>query len=326
MTETLSSSKAVHHLLVEAGSLQKGEKVLIVVDEQTESIGVDFFKQALAQGSFPTLMMIPLSNNHGEEPPPETASLMSEVHLIVNLTSFSKAHTHARIRAAEKGARFLSLPEYSKDVLLNPAVMVDYKAQEKYVRLFSEAFSKGSSVHVTTAKGTNLLLDIRGRTGNYCPGFVTMEHRLGSPPDIEANVSPVETASTGEIVVDGSIACPQIGLLRTPMILEIAQGRIQSFQSEDKKLVSTIQNIFEKVNSSKAYILAECGVGLNPLATLTGSMLTDEGALGCVHFGFGSNATVGGINDVPFHLDFVVREASLAIDGKAYLEQGQIVL
>ena len=34
-----------------------------------------------------------------------------------------------------------------------------------------------------------------------------------------------------------------------------------------------------------------------------------------VHFGFGSNITVGGKNDVPFHLDFVIKKPDLFIDG-----------
>jgi leucyl aminopeptidase (aminopeptidase T) len=51
-------------------------------------------------------------------------------------------------------------------------------------------------------------------------------------------------------------------------------------------------------------------------------MLTDEGALGCVHFGLGSNYTVGGLNKVDFHLDFVFRDASLSVDGKQLINLG----
>jgi leucyl aminopeptidase (aminopeptidase T) len=72
-------------------------------------------------------------------------------------------------------------------------------------------------------------------------------------------------------------------------------------------------------------VLAECGVGLNPDAELTGSMLTDEGTNGTMHFGFGSNATVGGQNDVSFHLDVVFREATLEIDGSPILEHGEVL-
>ena len=74
------------------------------------------------------------------------------------------------------------------------------------------------------------------------------------------------------------------------------------------------------------FVLAECGVGLNPAATLTGVMLTDEGSLGTVHFGFGSNSTVGGINEIAFHVDFVCRAATMSVDGKVIIQKGHIEL
>ena len=68
-----------------------------------------------------------------------------------------------------------------------------------------------------------------------------------------------------------------------------------------------IEEIFKRVEDERAYYLAECGIGLNPKARLTGNMLTDEGSKGCIHFGFGANNTVGGINNVAFHLDFILK-------------------
>jgi leucyl aminopeptidase (aminopeptidase T) len=127
-------------------------------------------------------------------------------------------------------------------------------------------------------------------------------------------------------VVDGSIPCREIGLLSSPVTLEVRDGRIHQITTETEALLHLLLAIFARVGSPNAYILGECGIGLNPAAELTGNMLTDEGAFGCVHFGFGSNATVGGINDVPFHLDFVLREPTLAVDGKILIEQGDVVL
>ena len=81
-----------------------------------------------------------------------------------------------------------------------------------------------------------------------------------------------------------------------------------------------------QINNENAYILAECGIGLNPLASLTGKMLTDEGTLGCVHFGFGSNITVGGKNNVPFHLDFVIRRPTLEVDKNVLISNGELCI
>ena len=149
---------------------------------------------------------------------------------------------------------------------------------------------------------------------------------MGSPPDIEANISPVEADSNGIIVVDGSIPCREIGLLSDPVTLEVRNGKIHEIVTESEAMLGLLLTIFARTASAKAYILGECGIGLNPAAELTGNMLTDEGAFGCMHFGFGSNATVGGTNDVPFHLDFVLREPTLAVDGEILIDKGDVVL
>ncbi len=47
-----------------------------------------------------------------------------------------------------------------------------------------------------TRAGTDIRIAIDGRIGNACPGCVLGPGDLGSPPDIEANVSPLENGST----------------------------------------------------------------------------------------------------------------------------------
>jgi leucyl aminopeptidase (aminopeptidase T) len=147
---------------------------------------------------------------------------------------------------------------------------------------------------------------------------------LGSPPDIEANISPLEDYSEGVIVVDGSIPCPKIGLLEDNVKLFVKQGRIVSFFSQNKSLEIALKKMFLEVKDEKAYILAECGIGLNDKCKLTGNMLTDEGAQGTLHFGFGSNHTVGGINKVSFHLDFVIQNPNLWCDEFQCINNGDL--
>jgi leucyl aminopeptidase (aminopeptidase T) len=319
----MSEPRALDHLLRHCGDLRPGETVLIVADARTAAIGDALAHVARRAGATVTRAYDDGARNHGDEPPTDVAQAMRGAQLIVGLRTQSMAHTHARSAASAGGARYLSLPEYSEELLEDAALAVDFRARYPLVRRFSDAFSAGSAVRVTTARGTDVALDIRGRIGNCCPGYVDAPGSLGSPPDIEANVSPVETGSNGYAVIDGSITHPNLGLLMEPVTLEIRGGRIAAFHGP-AQTVAELQRIFADVGDERAYVLAECGVGLNDRAELTGIMLTDEGAAGCVHFGFGSNATVGGLNDVPFHLDFVMRSASLSIDGMPYLTDGEI--
>ena len=90
---------------------------------------------------------------------------------------------------------------------------------------------------------------------------------LGSPPDVESNISPLETGSEGVVVVDGSIPYPGIGLLASPVVLFVEDGKITRFDG-DRAVVERLESLFRGIGSTKAYVLAECGVGL----VLTGKL------------------------------------------------------
>jgi leucyl aminopeptidase (aminopeptidase T) len=314
---------AVRHILTHCGSLKQGERAIILCDETTKVLSESFLCEAKMLTKDSYLHQLPLAETHGEEPPKQVAERMGESDLIVCLTQFSLAHSQARVLASRKGARFLSLPLYTEELLSDPCLTFDYRSQEPLVRAVADAFTMGEQACIKATAGTDLCIEFGDRVGNCCPGFVDGSGDLGSPPDIEANVSPIEDASEGVICIDGSITCPEIGLLSTPVMLDIEKGRIVNFRSENKGYLKTLEAMFGDLNSPRR-VLAECGVGLNPMAKLTGTMLTDEGAMGCIHFGFGSNYTVGGKNKVDFHLDFVLKEASLHIDQQEIMCGGKI--
>src|SRR6185437_12860541 len=124
------------------------------------------------------------------------------------------------------GARYLSLPEYSLDLLSHPSLRIDFRRSAAKAKKAADLFTAGRHVRVVSDKGTDIALEIDGRTGNFCPGYVDEQCRLGSPPDIEANVSPIEEASNGVAVIDGSIPYPTLGPLPSPLTLRIKQGSI----------------------------------------------------------------------------------------------------
>ncbi len=319
------AKEAVDHLLGHCGRLTPDEGLLVICDETTRDLAEFVGQRAREISSRVEVQEIPPARHHAAALPKAVAARMNKADLIMALTRMSLAHCPERLEAARHGARFLSMPFYDWDLLEDEALRVDFEAQAPVARAVTRAFTEGRQVRVTTPAGTDIRLDITGRRGNCCPGVVKEPGDLGSPPDIEANVSPLESCSEGVVVVDGSIPCPEIGLLRTPVTLEVRSGRIQRFESQEQAYERILNGMFEKA-SSKRRVLAECGVGLNPSARLRGVMLTDEGALGCVHFGFGSNHTVGGENAVDFHLDFVFRNARVNVDGRDILKDGEVCL
>ena len=55
-------------------------------------------------------------------------------------------------------------------------------------------------------------------------------------------------------------------------------------------------------------------------------MLTDEGAKGHIHFGFGSNFTVGGKNKVNFHVDLVTSDMDVYVDKKKIIQNKKFLI
>lgn len=301
------------------------EDVLIIHDDTTEDI-VDLFYSALIKhGKKVKFVKLDVAHCHGEEPPQEIAERMAESEAIMCLTQYSLAHTEARKKAEKKGITFLSMPDYCGNLLCNQAIFVDYHAKLAQVKEYSDLLTKGKKVVIETESGTYIYLDIQNRVGNCCPGMTTKEFLLGSPPDIEANIAPTENKTNGRLVVDGSITDRRIGLLKEPVVLNIEEGLIQDITSSDKAIEKVVNHIFSDINSPDAYVVGEFGIGFNDCAQLCGNMLIDEGAKGCVHFGMGSNWTIGGKNRVNFHLDFVIKSATVIIDDKVVIDKGELI-
>jgi 2,5-dihydroxypyridine 5,6-dioxygenase len=176
-------------------------------------------------------------------------------------------------------------------------------------------------VHLTTPASTDLCLDATGRLGNALTGIV--ESGQFSPIlIIETNFSPVEDSALGIIVADASIPHLGIGMLVEPVRLVVQQGFITYIDGGAQAKVLS-QNLAAQ-GDINVYNIAELGVGFNPKARLCGRMLEDEGILGVVHIGIGTNITFGGKIKVKVHYDLLMHEATLIVDKETILEEGQL--
>lgn len=300
-------------------------EVLMIMDEFTEVFKTDVLDAAAKAGKKLTVCTIPGGSKHGQEPPQDVVDRMFYTQAIMCMTRYSLAHTDARFRTEKKGIPFLSMPGYSMDMIDNPALTVDYQSAYPAVNYYANLLSNGNKITITSGSGTELYIDVTGRTGNCCPGYTDTTHLLGSPPDIEANIAPLESYTHGVIVVDGSITDDRVGILSTPVRLSIENGAVTDIECSESEIRNTLIHIFDDVGSPNAYVVGELGIGFNDRAILCGNMLIDEGTRGCIHFGIGSNWTIGGANKVDFHLDFVVKDTNVDIDGNMVIKEGKLL-
>jgi leucyl aminopeptidase (aminopeptidase T) len=246
----------------------------------------------------------------GEEPPRRVAAAMLRASTVVLLTRYSLSHTTARVRASGRGARIASLPGITEELFAS-AIPVDYQRLEAAGRELAQALTDADQCHVSSRGGTHVHLSLRGRRGISDDGDLARSGAFGNLPAGEAFIAPVETTAAGTIVLDGSLS--GWGRLVEPVIIELEGGRAHRITGGDAAtwLAQALDD-----GGPAGRSIAELGIGTNPGSTsITGNMLGDEKMLGTVHFAFGTNTSMGGMNQAAVHIDGLVLDPYVELDG-----------
>lgn len=309
-----------HIAVVDCMAVKPGETVLIVADELTQTIGKALWAEAVkAKAEVIYMEMIPRKND-GTEPPAAIAAAMLEADVVLAPTSRSISHTNARKCATEKGARVVTLPGITEDIVQR-ALNADYNKIAQLSKLFANLLNLGSDVHLTTAAGTDLTLSITGRTAYADTGINHKPGDFGNLPAGEAYIAPVEGTAQGKIVIDGAMC--GIGVLENPITLVVKDGYVTEIQGgQEAERLEDMLSEYGQLGRN----IAELGIGTNDKAILTGKVIEDEKVLGTVHLALGNNFGFGGKVQVPLHLDGIIRNPTLVIDGQTILKQGKSLI
>ena len=163
------------------------------------------------------------------------------------------------------------------------------------------------------------MLSLEGRTGLSDDGNLQAPGAFGNLPAGEGYVAPIETIGEGAIVIDGSLA--GYGVLPAPVRITVREGRAVNASGEvGQWLLGMLDSGGEHGRS-----LAELGIGTNPAAILTGNVLEDEKVIGTAHLAFGTSAGLGGVNAAGVHIDGVMLQATVDVDGQRLLDNGRLV-
>ncbi|MBI5390587.1 aminopeptidase [Candidatus Woesearchaeota archaeon] len=299
--------------------LKNKESILIITDKEKQTIAQSFLKTALSFGNPAKLLLISIPSVSGTEPSPQTATEMLNHDIILMITTKSFTHTDARRKASAKGARVASMPGITDD-MLQRCVVVDYDAMKQLTDQIADRLDAGTTVRITTPKGTDLTFSIAGRKAHGRKGgFFLKPGNYGNIPDGEAFIAPVEGTANGFYVVD---ACQAgIGLVKE-LKITVKDGYAINVEGKHAEKLNTLLNVAGPL----ARNIAEFGIGTNPKAKITGITLEDEKVLGTCHIALGNNIGFDGKVDVKLHLDGVIRSPTLFIDGKKVMEEGRIIV
>lgn len=234
-------------------------------------------------------------------------------------TVFSLTHTAFRRSHSERGARVASMPTFTLDMFEEGGPMsIDYpelvrRTAEVGAKLRENRFAR------VTAANTDITIEIDRENVHISDGMLTKPGSWGNLPGAEAYAPPVhEGTSSGFFTVPAGWG--GVEPLRHAVTFYVENGRITALKggssAVDAYIDETIRPIlFEKPDYN---ILAELGIGTNWLinadyiARKGWSALTAEKIGGSAHFANGNSKAMGGKNDVPVHIDWVVPDVTIA--------------
>jgi leucyl aminopeptidase (aminopeptidase T) len=297
----------------------KGESLLVVTDTELSDLGRHFVQAGLSLGCETLLMEMPPRSMHGEEPPAAVGAAMLAVDAALLVTSKSLSHTDARARATERGVRMASMPMLTADIVRGP-LLSDYSEIKVETEAIARRLTAAREVHVTSPAGTDLRLTLEGREGLADTGALYEPAAFGNLPAGEAYIAPREEMGDGVLVIDGVMA--GVGPVKEPIVMKVQAGTVTEIAGGEE--AAALRRMLDEAGEN-AWKIAEFGIGTNPLATLMGSPLVDEKVKGTVHVALGDNAHMGGVQSSNIHVDGLIKNPTVELDGSVIMADGKYV-
>ncbi len=305
----------------ECMAVRKNEKILVLTDEIKREIGYSLYSNAIRLGYKALFVEMKSGKINGEEPSDEIAHLVKQFDVVFILTAKSLTHTDARRNASKQGVRVATFPGITREVMIR-GLNADYKKISKLSVKLKYILEKGKVIRVTAPAGTDISFRISGRKAFASKGLFHKKGESGNLPTGETFLAPREGTSNGIFVVDGSMA--GLGLIKGSKIrIEVKNGFAAGITGGAiaKKLVKMLDSVGKNARN-----IAEFGIGTNDSAKLSGILLEDEKVLGTVHIALGNNVSMGGKVNVPIHLDGVIKEPTVYLDGKELMKSGKLLI
>jgi aminopeptidase len=315
---TLDLDRAVSAVIQECLGLDPGEEVLVICNPITEELGALLRINAQGEGGDATLAVISERDSHAAEPPETVAAAMLVADIVLAPTIQSISHTEARKAATDKGVRIASMPGVTGEMLAR-VMGADMRLLRKRGNVLARALGAGAEARITCARGSDLRIGLVDRSAIVDAGQLNKRGAFGNIPCGEAFIAPLEGTGEGSLVVDGSIA--GIGKLSTPVKLDLEGGHLIAASGSDGAL---LMSMLEEQGGKEGTNLAELGIGTNEAAILTGNILEDEKILGSAHVAFGASKAIGGTVQTEVHLDCVVLEPTVEVDGETIVRAGKL--
>lgn len=339
--ESLSDvDRGARIILRDCLKLERGQEVVILVDETTLSL-VPALTHAAAQLAIPsTILYVPLSQQKATQkledlPTPLGAALKDARAILTCITGDTSCTTFRGViinNFLGSHSRIGHMPGASEAVL--QAANVDLTALTQACRLVALPLARGEALELITFDDHGRDYHLHALSGGWkrlpiASTGIIFDGAWGNVPSGETYIAPLEESAHGSVFINGALP----GLVIPPeegIELVFTEGKLALPESPAgatfAHLLSEARPSLEAGDPFWTW-LAEIGIGANPsIRQLTGNMLLDEKMGGTAHIATGKNNNMGGTIESHIHIDMVTVSPTLLVNGKLVMERGKLVL
>lgn len=323
----IDAVKMARRIIVSCLGLKENEEILIVIDPETDmTMPRALAGAALECGAEYTIALMPSrSGSLKATTCPEVIVKAAEsADVYIGLTRSSGASVYdSRIfdLVHQGGLRLCSMVMRDLDNFIKGGALADYEQLDSEGRALAAFWTERKIVEISSASGTHL----RAKLGDYDP---LVECGIAREPgthmafsDGEVSQAPNQGSMTGTLVIDGPI-CQQ-GLPRSPLTMEVQDGKVLSVKGEDRSLVTELNRVITKIPFGSN--IAEIGIGLNPESLFNGDFEEEKKARGTCHIALGDNLAFGGSVKCDVHMDMIMYKPTILMDGISVVQDGKII-
>jgi len=220
------------------------------------------------------------------------------------------------------GARTCNLRGFNDGMLESPGVTTDYEPIRRNALAVDALLEQTREIRFTTADGCDVTMKLCGRKGKAQTGFADEPGKFSGLPDGESTVAPLEGTTQGCIV--NPYIIDKIGRVDEPFRMEIKDGWIVNV--EGGKQARQLLELFEKSDSNARRFASQFALGMNPDCRIFPDTKEVSKRLGTLHVALGDNISLGGAVQCGLHIDIVILNPTVWLDGKMVLENGKLFI
>ncbi len=297
----------------------RGERILIVCDEEKNEVGEAFATGASALGLNTRLIILEKPKESRTEIPAILQEILTQnPDIYINLLRDNREETPFRIKlikaeTQDHEARLGHCPGVTLEMLTEGALSLtpeEHNNMQNHAKRLIRTLEDTITVEISNPRGTNLTLGTKNRKFFTDTKLDRKTAKWINLPTGEVIVAPVEDSLNGKLVCDMAIG--GIGKIRKPVEITAKNGRAENVFSQDNDCLGRVKETFETDYWSE--VVGEFALGINPKARFADEFLEAEKILGTIHVAFGENLDMpGGKNPSKNHIDFLISNPTVKV-------------